>query len=238
MAGHLADLRGRYTHRFRDSRFLERFPYAPPTLANGMILFVASSMAFLFLEETSKVVERRHDPGLAPAQKIESLLPIGSFISPEYGLVDNTNNRSEVVEGVPLMIEDDTELSPRSASPRPSKAFQLRRLPSASPAGAMPAPAEIAWSLALLGVMGLPTKLLAYPRVTQRLGALRTWRFFLRFFPLVYAVVPHIAVMPSITPPPAGKHGFTVWALIIFSQGLMVGCSTFTALSQLILTNL
>ncbi|GJC86481.1 hypothetical protein ColLi_09319 [Colletotrichum liriopes] len=44
--------------------------------------------------------------------------------------------------------------------------------------------------------------------------------------------------MPSSTPPPAGKHGFAVWALIVFSQALLVGCSTFTAPSQLILTNL
>ncbi|TQN66207.1 hypothetical protein CSHISOI_09326 [Colletotrichum shisoi] len=51
-----------------------------------------------------------------------------------------------------------------------------------------------------------------------------------------YAVVPYIAVMPSTTPPPAAKHGFLV-ALIVFSQALMVGCSTFTAPSQLILTN-
>ncbi|TID01496.1 hypothetical protein CH35J_004300 [Colletotrichum higginsianum] len=115
---------------------------------------------------------------------------------------------------------------------------QLRRLSFRFSGGAGMAPAEIAWSLAQLGVMGLPTKLLAYPRVTQRLGALRTWRFFLRFSPLVYAVVPYIAFMPSITPPPAGNHGFTVWALVVFFQGLMVGCSKFTAPSQLMLTNL
>lgn len=55
MAGHLADLRGRYTDRFRDSRFLEGFPYAPSALANRMILFVASSIAFFFLEEVCVV---------------------------------------------------------------------------------------------------------------------------------------------------------------------------------------
>lgn len=116
---------------------------------------------------------------------------------------------------------------------------QRRRLPFRFSGGAGMAPSEIAWSLALLGLLGLPTQLLVYPRVSQRLGSpLRTWRFFLRFFPLVYAVVPYIAVAPSTAPPPAGKRGVAVWALIVFSQALMVGCSSFTAPSQLVLINL
>ncbi|KZL63314.1 major facilitator superfamily transporter, partial [Colletotrichum incanum] len=311
MAGQLADLRGRYPDRFRNSWFLEKFPYAPPALENGIIVFTASLIVFFFLEEgeadlivwlkTSKVVGRRHDPGLAAAQKLKSLLCFSSSGSPTYTLVNNNNDRtSEVIEEVPLMVEDGTEPESQPSSPQLSERIceiqtkqkhtkilplrriltrnlcfmlmavavhdghisvyntlwpnflsdpviddahaqtpaQQRHLPFRFSGGAGMAPADIAWSLALLGVMGLPIQLFAHPRVTQRLGTLRTWRFFLRFFPIVYTVVPYIAVMPSTTHPPAGKHGFAVWALIVFSQALLVGCSTFTAPSQLILTNL
>ncbi|KZL70112.1 major facilitator superfamily transporter [Colletotrichum tofieldiae] len=290
MAGQLADLRGRYPDRFRNSWFLEKFP-----------IFLSRRADLIIWLKTSKVVGRRHDPGLAAAQKLKSLLCFSSFGNSTYKPVNSNNDRtSEVVEEVPLMVEDGIEPESQPSSPQPSKRIcevqtkkkhtkilplrrilthnlcfmlmavaihdghisvyntlwpnflsdpviddahaqtpaQQRHLPFRFSGGAGMAPADIAWSLALLGVMGLPIQLFAYPRVTQRLGTVRTWRFFLRFFPIVYMVVPYIAVMPSSTPPPAGKHGFAVWALIVFSQALLVGCSTFTAPSQLILTNL
>ncbi|OLN93938.1 putative membrane protein YCR023C-like protein 7 [Colletotrichum chlorophyti] len=296
MAGQLADLRGRYPDRYGDSQFLRKFPYAPPALVNGMILAGASLVVFLFLEETSKVVERRHDSGIAIGQRLKKVLCLHHFRKTRYERLSN-GSTSDVVEGMPLMLEGDRdpETPPQAVKtagePQVRRKHtnilplrriltanlclvlmaaavqdghiavystlwpnflsdpviddahiktpsQRRRIPFRFSGGAGMAPDDIAWSLALLDVLGLPMKLLAYPRITQRVGTLRTWRFFLRFFPLVYTVVPYIAVMPSMTPPPAGKHGFAVWALIMFSQALMVGCSTFTAPSQLVLINL
>ncbi|KAF6823440.1 major facilitator superfamily transporter [Colletotrichum musicola] len=307
MAGQLADLRGRYPDWFSDSRFLERYPYAPPALANGVILLTASLTVFLFLEEgadvidfgkTSKIVERRHDTGIALGRKIKMFFCSCNTRGARYQALDpNGSPPMSEVEELPLMVEDETDPESPAQTPKGTEApqparkrtailplkriltknlclvlmaaavqdghiavynalwpnflsdpvvddahatspEQRRRLPFRFSGGAGMAPSDIAWSLALLGLLGLPTQLLAYPRVAQRLGALRTLRLFARFWPLVYAVVPYIAVVPSTAPPPAGKRGAAVWALIVVSQALMVGCSTFTAPSQLVLINL
>ncbi|KAK6218510.1 major facilitator superfamily transporter [Colletotrichum tabaci] len=112
------------------------------------------------------------------------------------------------------------------------------KLPFFFSGGAGMKPDQIMWSLFMVGVLGLPTQLLIYPRVNRRLGTLKMWRTFMLGMPLLYLVVPYIAAMPSSTPPPAGKTGFPVWFLIISVQMMMVGTSTFVVPAQLVLTNL
>lgn len=51
MAGQLADLPGRLPEKFGSDPFLNKYPYAPPALLNGCILFISFLSAFLFLEE-------------------------------------------------------------------------------------------------------------------------------------------------------------------------------------------
>lgn len=75
--------------------------------------------------------------------------------------------------------------------------------------------------------MGLPFQLLVYPRVTQRLGVLKTWRYFMFAFPLIWFLYPYFAVIPSSKPPPSEKTGFFIWAFVVSlaaAVGLFVGC--------------
>ncbi|KAK1711856.1 hypothetical protein BDP67DRAFT_545110 [Colletotrichum lupini] len=112
------------------------------------------------------------------------------------------------------------------------------KLPFFFSGGAGMKPDQIMWSLFIVGMMGLPTQLFIYPRISRRLGTLKMWRKFMLGMPLLYFIVPYIAAMPSTTPPPAGKTGFVVWFLIILVQIMMVGTSTFVVPAQLVLTNL
>lgn len=96
---------------------------------------------------------------------------------------------------------------------------------------------NIGWTLAILGAVGLPAQLFMYPRVQRRLGTLRTLRAFLLGFPIAHALVPYIAVMPSSTPPPSGKSGWPVWALILVVQTTLMFCAVFVMPVQVMLIN-
>ncbi|OHW95278.1 major facilitator superfamily transporter [Colletotrichum incanum] len=72
LAAQLADLSGRFPEKLGHIEFLTRFPYAPPALANGVILLSAVLVVFFFLEETLE--SRRHslDYGLAFSSRVRS----------------------------------------------------------------------------------------------------------------------------------------------------------------------
>ncbi|KAL0932752.1 major facilitator superfamily transporter [Colletotrichum truncatum] len=112
------------------------------------------------------------------------------------------------------------------------------RLPFLFSGGAGMKPDRIMWSLFIVGVMGLPTQLFIYPRISRRMGTLKMWRTFMMGMPLLYFIIPYIAAVPSTAAPPAGKEGFWVWFVIVLAQVLMVGTSTFVVPAQLVLTNL
>lgn len=79
----------------------------------------------------------------------------------------------------------------------------------------------------IVGILGLPFQLLLYPRITQSLGVLKTWRYLMFAFPLIWFLYPYFAVLPSSTPPPSEKTGFFIWGFIVFLatiSGLFVGC--------------
>lgn len=63
MAGQLADLAGRFPQKFGHVGFLKRYPFAPPVLLDGLILFIALLMVFFFLEEVSN--QRQMQPCVA-----------------------------------------------------------------------------------------------------------------------------------------------------------------------------
>jgi hypothetical protein len=111
------------------------------------------------------------------------------------------------------------------------------RLPFFFSGGAGMATDKIGWTLAVLGAVGLPAQLFIFPRIQQRLGNIRTLRVFLLGFPLVHAIVPYIAAVPSSTPPPAGKSGPYVWALIVLVQTILMFCAVFVMPAQVILVN-
>lgn len=118
-----------------------------------------------------------------------------------------------------------------------SSQLKQMRLPFFFSGGAGLSSDEVAWSMSLVGFLGLPIQLFVYPKVNQKLGTVRMWRIFLVGFPLVYFTIPYIAAMPSTTPPPSGKHGVPFWSLVVLVQVLVVSCSTFVVPAQLYLTN-
>lgn len=111
-----------------------------------------------------------------------------------------------------------------------------RVLPFQFGGGAGMKPSELSLSVSLTGIVGLPFQLLAYPRVSQRLGVLKMWRIFLRGYPLLYFIVPFIAL--ASVPSSDGHHGVAVWVLIIIVQVFQVMISSFAIPAQLVLTNM
>lgn len=96
---------------------------------------------------------------------------------------------------------------------------------------------DVALSLALIGILGIPLQILGYSGVIKKFGLLRTWRVFLVGFPLAYFLIPYTSIVPSNSPPPAARDGPLVWLMIFIAQGLIIGCSTFVTPSQLVLVN-
>ncbi|KAI8635623.1 major facilitator superfamily transporter [Xylariaceae sp. FL1651] len=96
---------------------------------------------------------------------------------------------------------------------------------------------KIAISLAFAGLLGIPLQIFGYSRVVKWLGMLRTWRVFLRGFPLVYFVIPYLSVIPSSSPRPAPRDGLLVWLAIFAAQTLMMCSASFAVPSQIVLTN-
>lgn len=111
-----------------------------------------------------------------------------------------------------------------------------RVLPFQFGGGAGMKPSELSLSVSLTGIVGLPFQLLAYPRVSQRLGVLKMWRVFLRGYPILYLVVPFIAL--ASVPSTDGHHGLAVWVFIIIVQVFQVMVSSFAVPAQLVLTNM
>lgn len=101
---------------------------------------------------------------------------------------------------------------------------------------ALPPPA-IGAALAILGVIGISLQLLLYPRLSFRLGTIRSYRFSLLLFPLAYLLVPFLAVVPSTTSPPTQASGFLVWAGIVLVLCIQVLARTFALPSTAILVN-
>lgn len=53
LGGQLADLGSRFPDTFGNSQFLKKWPYAPPAIANGVLMLISLILVFFFLEEVS-----------------------------------------------------------------------------------------------------------------------------------------------------------------------------------------
>lgn len=53
LGGQLADLGGRFPDTYGNSQFLKKWPYAPPAIANGILMLISLILVFFFLEEVS-----------------------------------------------------------------------------------------------------------------------------------------------------------------------------------------
>ena len=98
-------------------------------------------------------------------------------------------------------------------------------------------PRSVGVAMAVLGAIGITMQLALYPRVSGRLGTIRSWRLFLCCFPVAYFLVPYLAVVPSTTPPPDGKTGPAMWAALFVILFVQVLGRTFALPAQHILVN-
>ena len=100
-------------------------------------------------------------------------------------------------------------------------------------------PREVGMAMAILGFLGISLQLGVYPRLSARLGTVRSWRIFLLCFPFAYFLLPFLSLVPSSddSPPPRAKSGITVWAAIAAVLMFQVVGRTFALPAQTILVN-
>jgi hypothetical protein len=98
-------------------------------------------------------------------------------------------------------------------------------------------PAQVGWAMAILGTIGLTLQLFLYPIINARLGTVRSWRIVLYCFPIVYALIPFLSLVPSTTPPPSPKTGFPLWAALTALTFIQVVGRTFASPATTILIN-
>lgn len=93
--------------------------------------------------------------------------------------------------------------------------------------------------MAILGVLGIALQLGVYPRLSARLGTVRSWRLSLLFFPIAYFLAPYLSLVPSAatSPPPGSKDGVAVWLAIAAVLAIQVVGRTFALPAQTILVN-
>ncbi|CAK3893326.1 membrane [Lecanosticta acicola] len=101
---------------------------------------------------------------------------------------------------------------------------------------ALPPPA-IGTALAILGVIGITLQLLLFPRLSFRLGTLRSFRLSLCFFPFSYFLAPFLAIIPTTMEAPHQASGTLVWIGITFVLTIQVIARTFALPSTAILVN-
>jgi len=120
--------------------------------------------------------------------------------------------------------------------PSPSS-HKHQRLPFAFTGGLGMPPRSVGFAMAVLGVIGISLQLLVYPKVNAKLGTTRSFRYSLCLFPLTYALVPYLSVIPSSSAAPAQASGFLVWLSITFVLLIQVLARTFALPAGAILIN-
>lgn len=98
-------------------------------------------------------------------------------------------------------------------------------------------PRSVGLAMAILGVIGISMQLFLYPRLSSRLGTVRSWRYCLFLFPLAYTLIPFLSVVPSTTAPPSQKTGAGIWTAIAGVLFIQVTGRTFALPAQTILVN-
>ena len=111
------------------------------------------------------------------------------------------------------------------------------KLPFTFTGGLALPPRSIGVALAILGVIGISLQLLLFPRLSFRLGTIRSFRFSLLLFPLSYALTPFLAVLPSSHLAPSQASGIIVWLGITLILCIQVLARTFALPSTAILIN-
>ncbi|WDK20936.1 major facilitator superfamily transporter, partial [Colletotrichum graminicola] len=264
------------TPKAHGSGLLTRYPYALPALLNAGFLLVVLVTAVLFLEETSKLVRHRYDPGIALSRYILSRLQMLRNRDSKEALYSRVDETEELV-----LLEESELPSPRPetksvarlpttriftknmvlvllaafiyeahlgtasvafpnllVTPVSSREEEAQRLlPFFFGGGAGFTPLPLAVYSVMYGIFSIPLQLILYPRLSQRLGPLHVWRTFYLAYPFLYYAYPFAALVPSSTPPPSGKTGVAIWAVITPMQMLTALLTSTVSPSQTVLIN-
>ncbi|CCF44541.1 hypothetical protein CH063_13908 [Colletotrichum higginsianum] len=112
-----------------------------------------------------------------------------------------------------------------------------RVLPFFFGGGAGFTPLPLAVYSVMYGILSIPLQMILYPRLSQSLGPLQVWRIFYLAYPLLYYAYPFAALVPSSSPPPSGKTGVAIWAVIAPMQVLTALLTSTVSPSQTVLIN-
>ncbi|KAL4913225.1 major facilitator superfamily domain-containing protein [Aspergillus aurantiobrunneus] len=88
---------------------------------------------------------------------------------------------------------------------------------------------RVGLATAIIGLIGLPLQIFVYPRIQSRLGTLTSFRTFLPFSPVSYALMPFLALIPNIP--------WLVWPAFTLVVALQVVSRTFALPAAVILVN-
>lgn len=88
---------------------------------------------------------------------------------------------------------------------------------------------RVGLATAIIGVIGLPLQIFVYPQIQSRLGTLTSFRTFLPFSPLAYALMPFLVLIP--------RYPWLVWPSFTLVVGLQVISRTFALPAAIILVN-
>ncbi|KAL2827415.1 hypothetical protein BDW59DRAFT_171409 [Aspergillus cavernicola] len=88
---------------------------------------------------------------------------------------------------------------------------------------------RVGLATAIIGVIGLPLQIFVYPRIQSRLGTLVSFRSFLPFSPLAYALMPFLVLIPN--------QPYLVWPAFTVVVGIQVISRTFALPAAVILVN-
>ncbi|KAL4950779.1 hypothetical protein BDW69DRAFT_196983 [Aspergillus filifer] len=89
---------------------------------------------------------------------------------------------------------------------------------------------RVGMATAIIGLIGLPLQIFLYPRIQGKLGTLTSFRTFLPFSPLSYALMPFLVLIPATAP-------YVVWPAFTVVVGLQVISRTFALPAAVILVN-
>ncbi|RYO89321.1 hypothetical protein DL766_005161 [Monosporascus sp. MC13-8B] len=149
--------------------------------------------------------------------------PAGSY--PAFGL-GTFNSLWAVFLSTPVF--NPKKPKPLGFVPRPPLAFT---------GGLGLPPQKVGGAMALLGVIGIVLQLFLYPKLSARLGTLRSYRMFIFCFPIAYTLMPYLSLVPSTTPPPNEKTGPWMWIAVVCLLSIQVVGRTFALPAQTILVN-
>ncbi|PIG82354.1 MFS multidrug transporter [Aspergillus arachidicola] len=225
------------------------WPYALPNLLSAVFIFISLLAVILGLEETHEVTRHRSDWGRKLGKRLANTfsrrrVPHQQISTPNPGSLtrsprgDRPSFRQIWTPNVLLTLLVHFLLAFHTSACN-SMAFVFLPAPRAPEGsrdgffhfgGGLGLPSSrVGLATAIIGLIGLPLQIFIYPRVQARLGTLTSFRTFLPFSPLAYALMPFIVLIP--------RYPWLVWPAFTVVIGLQVVSRTFAQPAAIILVN-